>query len=103
VGLVDALKRVDELQSREALNVAPPTEFVPTDDEREDTPESPASDSEKSLEQARADIKRMKAELSVQRKKIRAGGKLLKHLMQVHKVQLEVDPHTWEPVSSPPV
>ena len=103
MGLVDALKRVGELQSREAPNVAPPAEFVPTDDKREDTPESPASDSEKRLGQAGADIKRMKAELSVQRKKIRAGGKLLKHLTKVHKIQLEVDPHTWEPVSGPPV
>ena len=55
------------------------------------------------MESAGAAIKRMKAELSVQRKKIRAGGRLLKHLTKVHKVRLDVDPMTWEPVSGRPV
>ena len=45
----------------------------------------------------------MKAEASVSRKKIRAGGRLLKRLTKEHNVQLEVDPVTWEPVSDRPV
>ena len=55
------------------------------------------------MEQAKAEIKRLKAEASVSRKKIRAGGKLLKRLTKEHKVQLDVDPVTWEPVGDRPV
>ena len=52
------------------------------------------------MDQAKADIKRLKAELSVQRKKLRAGGKLLRRLTQEHKLQLDVDPITWEPLGA---
>jgi hypothetical protein len=50
-----------------------------------------------------ADIKRLKAEVSVSRKKIRAGGKLLKRLTKEHNVQLDIDPVTWESVGDRPV
>jgi hypothetical protein len=42
----------------------------------------------------------LKAELSVHRKKIRAGGKLLKRLAKEHKLQLDIDPITWEPIGA---
>lgn len=101
-GLVEALKQVGN-QSSGGLRVASPTQFLPSDDEGEASPESSAGDAERSLEQAQADIKRLKAEVSVQRKKIRAGGRLLKRLAKEHKVRLDVDPVTWEPVSDRPV
>lgn len=99
--MVEALNKIGDLSSR-GLG-APPLQFQPSDNEREDTPDSPASNTEKSLEQAKADIKRLKAEVSVLRKKIRAGGRLLKRLTKEHNVQLEVDPVTWEPVSNCPL
>ena len=45
----------------------------------------------------------MKAEASVSRKKLRAGGRLLKHLAKEHNLKLAIDPVTWEPVSDRPV
>jgi hypothetical protein len=52
------------------------------------------------LGQAKADIKRLRAELSVQRKKVRAGARLLKRLASEHQLQLDVDPITWEPLGA---
>ena len=45
----------------------------------------------------------MKAEASVSRKKLRAGGRLLKRLAKEHNLKLAIDPVTWEPVSDRPV
>jgi hypothetical protein len=39
--------------------------------------------------------------LSVQRKKIRSGIKILKHLRDVHNIRLNVDQSTWEPIGGP--
>ncbi len=48
-----------------------------------------------------ADISRLRAELSIQRRKIRGGTKVLKYLRVVHNIRLNVDPSTWEPIGGP--
>ena len=100
--LQEARKAAPQLQAQ-GLHRAPPAPYQPSDEDREDTSDLPAGGAEKSLEEARADIQRLKAELSVSRRKIRAGGKLLKRLVKEHNVQLDIDPVTWESVGDRPV
>ena len=58
-------------------------------------------DSDKSLGTAMADIKRLKIEASVFRKKIRSGGRILKYLYKVHNIRLNIDAGNWEPIDGP--
>ena len=58
-------------------------------------------DSDKSLGTAVADIKRLKIEASVFRKKIRSGGRILKYLDKVHNIRLNIDAGNWEPIDGP--
>ncbi len=48
-----------------------------------------------------ADIRRLKIEASVFRKKIRSGGRILKYLHKVHNIWLNIDPGNWEPMDGP--
>ena len=48
-----------------------------------------------------ADVKRLKIEASVFRKKIRSGGKILKYLSKVHNIRLNIDAGNWEPIDGP--
>ena len=48
-----------------------------------------------------ADLRQLRAELSVQRRKIRGGIKILKYLRDVHNIRLNVDQSTWEPIGGP--
>ena len=48
-----------------------------------------------------ADIKRLKIEASVFRKKIRSGGRILKYLHKVHNIRLNIDAGNWEPIDGP--
>ena len=47
------------------------------------------------------DIRRLRAEVSIYKKKIRGGGKVLKYMKVAHNIQLNVDPVTWEPMGGP--
>jgi hypothetical protein len=58
-------------------------------------------DSDKSLGTAVADVKRLKIEASVFRKKIRRGGDILKYLSKVHNIRLNIDAGNWEPINGP--
>ena len=58
-------------------------------------------DSDKSLGTAVADIKRLKIEASVFRKKIRSGGRILKYLDKVHNIRLNIEAGNWEPIDGP--
>ena len=49
-----------------------------------------------------ADIKHLKAEASISRKKLRAAWKLMACLKKDPNVQLDIDPVTWEPVGDCP-
>ncbi len=48
-----------------------------------------------------ADIRRLRAEVSVYKKKIRSGGRILKYLQTVHNIRLNVDHVDWEPMGGP--
>ena len=48
-----------------------------------------------------ADVRRLKAEVSVYKKKIRSGGRVLKYLRVAHNIRVNVDPVTWEPMGGP--
>ena len=48
-----------------------------------------------------ADIKRLKIEASVFRKKIRSGGRILKYLHKVHNIRLNIEAGNWEPIDGP--
>ena len=44
------------------------------------------------------DIRRLRAEVSIYRKKIRSGGRIFKYLRTVHNIRLNVDRVDWEPI-----